>query len=137
MLTLCFFWGKAVTLEKKVIVGHPMQNFVPVIPLQTGYGTKKFLFHSMIIMINYKRTSCILVFMFSFRDKCNGVFNHAKRSHGLRLSNVFITQTENYISGFFFYFSSWTIIILPFNSDFSARISPIEIITFKFIKVFH
>lgn len=56
------FIGKAVTLEKKVIVAHPMQNFVPVIPLQTGYGTKKFLFHSMIIMINYKRTSCILIF---------------------------------------------------------------------------
>lgn len=70
-----------------------MQNFVPVIPLQTGYGTKKFLFHSMIIMINCKRTSCILILMFSFRDKYKGVFNHAKCCHGLRLLNVFINKT--------------------------------------------
>lgn len=132
MLTLCFFFlGKAVTLEKKVIVAHPMQNFVPVIPLQTGYGTQKFLFHSMIIMINYKRTSCILIF-FSFRDKYKGVFNHAT----IRLLNVFINKTENYISFFFTFLlelSSYYLSILIF----SALISPIEIITFKFIKVFH
>lgn len=121
-LLYVFFWGKAVTLEKKVIVAHPMHNFVSVIPLQTGYGTKKFLFHSMIIMTNCKRASCILLVIFSFKNKCKGVFNHAKLIHGLRLSNVLINKTENYISGLFFTFllelSSYYLSILIFPHVF-------------------
>lgn len=54
---------------------------------------------------------------FNFHVSCKRVFNNEQRIQGLRLSNVFINKTENYTS-VFFYFSSWTIIKLPFNFDF-------------------
>lgn len=130
-----FVWGRAVTMGNKVIVAHSMHNFVPVIPLQTWDGTRKF--HSMIITINCKRTACILIFMFSFADKCKWVFNHAKRCYGSRLSNVFINQTENYILWYFFTFRLELLSYYLSILIYSTLISPIERKTFKFIKVFY
>lgn len=134
-----YFWffvrGRAVTMGIKVIVAHSMHNFVPVIPLQTWDGTRKF--HRMIITINCKRTACILIFMCSFGDKCKWVFNPAKRCYGSRLSNVFINQTENYISWYFFTFRLELLSYYLSILIFSTLISPIERIIFKFIKEFY
>lgn len=75
-----FVWGRAVTMGNKVIVAHSMHNFVPVIPLQTWDGTRKF--HRMIIAINCKRTACILIFMCSFGD--NLTMQNVVRVHDYR-----------------------------------------------------
>lgn len=82
-------------------------------PLQAGDGTKKFLFHSMIVMICCKRTSCVLIFMFHVKEflTMQNVFKVNDYQTCLSIKPRIILQVC-------FYFSSWTIIQLPFNSDF-------------------
>lgn len=82
-------------------------------PLQAGDGTKKFLFHSMIVMICCKITSCVLIFMFYVKEflTMNNVFKVYDYQTCLSIKPRIILQG-------FCYFSSWTIIKLPFNFDF-------------------
>lgn len=117
-LSLSSYHGKGRSFHAKLYPGEP---------LQAGDGTKKFLFHSMIVMICCKRTSCVLIFMFNEKEflTMQNVFKVYDYQTCLSIKPRIILQV--------FFFTFLRELSLNYLSIliFSALISPTDRITFK------